>query len=73
MPKGSESRNVISTMQARRRCAPLGDRAPCSGCLGEEPQHPLLHKMTLGDAQSEDKFRQMVEADGLQWNDYKLT
>ncbi len=30
-------------------------------------------QMTLGDAQSEDEFRQMVEADGLQWNDYKLT
>ena len=30
-------------------------------------------QMTLDNVQSEDEFRQMVEADGLQWNDYKLT
>ena len=54
-------------------CAAWCYADPQIGCLGEEPQHPLLHKMTLGDAQSEDEFRQMVEADGLQWNDYKLT
>ena len=30
-------------------------------------------QMTLGDAQSEDEFRQMLEADGLLYNDYKFT
>ena len=38
MPKGSESRTVLSTLQARRRCAPLGVRAtPPSGASERNP------------------------------------